>query len=352
MKTKFLVSTLAMLSFHWMTAAQTASAQGKQSGSSRWQHDGPVVFVAYTPDGKQVLTATYEGALRKWDAATGKSQVIEKGIKGGSTTDVRCRVAALSPDGKTLAVATYASMVNVYSVGTGKKLRQLKTADDQLSGAGAVAFSPDSKTLLTGRLQGRSVSQWDLATGKELRKFGDAKGQPAFEFGTLGMAAGGKIVLSIGGDFQGAQRVGLLVRRWELAGKELSPVKGGGDGSVVLAADGKTAAWNSAKAGTIRLWDLEADKEILQLEGGGTVRVFSKDSKLLVGRDSERVLCLWDVQTGKVHRKIGEPSSRPINFRADVVAISADGKRLATGVGDEVRQWDTVSGTELGAGAK
>ncbi len=162
-------------------APTEASGQAKQTApaaksASLLRHDGTVVFVAYTPDGKQIITITYEGAIRKWDAASGKEvQQIEKAINApGAMFDTRCRVAALSPDGKTLAVATYASVVNLYNVTSGKPIRQVKTGDDQMSGAGGIGFAADSKSIFTNRFHGREVTHWDLANGKELHKFGEA----------------------------------------------------------------------------------------------------------------------------------------------------------------------------------
>lgn len=334
-----------------VTSAQPSTVQTKPPGNgpSRWQHESPVVFVAYTPDGKHVLTATYEGTIRKWNAASGKEELeIEKGIKFNHS-DVRCRVAALSPNGKLLAVATYASVVNLYDVATGRLLRQIKTADDQMSGASSLVFAPNSRSVFTGRFLGRAVSNWDVASGKELRRLGDkVEGPFLFTFGTLSVSRDGKVVASVVSDPKGDERVGPYVRRWNVTtGKELSPAKGGA-GVVVFSNDGKTVARVDVKNGLIRLWDLEADKELRSLEGTGTVSVFSRDGKLLAGRDAQRVLCVWDVQTGKVLRKFGEPASRPLNRRADVIAFSADAKRLVTGVGIEVRQWDVASGKELG----
>ncbi len=319
------------------------------------QHDGAVVFVAYTPDGKHILTSIYEGAIRKWDAASGKElQLIEKAIKlDGSTPDVRCRAAALSPDGKYLGVLSYASTLNIYTVATGKAYGQIVTGEDQLSGAFAVAFAADGKSVATSRFQGRAVTQWDLIKGKPIQKFGDdTKPKGVVLAGRSALAFGDKVLASETVELKNGQAAGVSVRRWNLeTGKELSPAQGpvGGTNSVVFASDGKTAAWGNAGAGTIWLWDLAADKELKKLEGTGHARVFSTDGKFLAGRDTDRVVCVWDTARGKVLRKYGDkPVNLPLNARADVLAFSADGKKLVAGLGPEVRQWDVASGMEIG----
>lgn len=305
------------------------------------QQDGGVVFIAYTPDGKSLITTTYEGAIRKWDSATGKELLqIEKPIKlDGSTADVRCRSAALSPDGKYIGVLTYASTLNLYTVADGKPYGQIVTGEDQLTGAFALAFAPDSKSVATSKYQGRAISLWDLATGKESRQFGDHLKPKGIAAGHHSLGTDGKQLFT--------HNAGNSLKRWDLDGKELSPLSGpAGASSVVFARDGKLAAW--VVGGAIRIWDMATNKELRALEGSGTARTFSADNKRLAGRDSDRILCVWDTASGKLLHKYGEkPTSLILSARADFAAFSTDNTRLAAALGNEVRVWEVATGKEI-----
>src|SRR5262245_19678088 len=41
-------------------------------GTLRWRHGAAVNYVAFTPDGKSVLTASQDNIIRLWDLKTGK----------------------------------------------------------------------------------------------------------------------------------------------------------------------------------------------------------------------------------------------------------------------------------------
>ena len=64
-------------------------------------HEGSVVSVAFSPDGKTVLTGCFDGedtggSAKLWDAASGKCRATLSGHR------VAVLVAALSPDGQTV----------------------------------------------------------------------------------------------------------------------------------------------------------------------------------------------------------------------------------------------------------
>src|SRR5262245_47421402 len=41
-------------------------------GTVRWRHPGPVTYVGFTAQGKQLVTACTDGLIRVWDMHTGK----------------------------------------------------------------------------------------------------------------------------------------------------------------------------------------------------------------------------------------------------------------------------------------
>src|SRR6476659_3527098 len=122
------------------------SAQEPKLRATLQGHTNPVVSVAYSPDGKTLASASYDGTLKLWDVTTGKERATLKGHTGcvGSV--------AFSPDGKTLASAIMGSpipdvdnkTIKLWDVTTGTERAILKGHEGMVY---SVAFSPDGKTL-------------------------------------------------------------------------------------------------------------------------------------------------------------------------------------------------------------
>ncbi len=101
--------------------------------------------------------------------------------------------------------------------------------------------------------------------------------------------------------------------------------------------------------GTIRIWDLEAGKELQSLPfeqiGYGTGHAFTPDGQRLITSSSKIYFQIWDLVTGK------EAARSPLEYltewgMASAVAVSTDGKFFATArQGDgQVDIWDTQTG--------
>jgi WD40 repeat protein len=117
-------------------------------------HRGPVSSVAFTPDGRTVVSTSFENGMRIWEVATARQTRF---------IDHRGDGVAVSPDGKQLAAAGPRKQGTVlWDLGTGKELRSwdLETR--------CVAFSPDGRTLAAAG--GSTIRLLDLgADGKELK---------------------------------------------------------------------------------------------------------------------------------------------------------------------------------------
>src|SRR4051812_19185700 len=80
---------------------------------------------------------------------------------------------AFSPDGRTVLSGSFDTTLKLWDVATG---RHLRTFSGHTSEVNAVAFSPDGRTVLSGS-SGKVLRLWDVATGRELRTFsGHASG--------------------------------------------------------------------------------------------------------------------------------------------------------------------------------
>jgi tRNA A-37 threonylcarbamoyl transferase component Bud32 len=104
-------------------------------------HAGPVNSVAFSPDGKRIVSGSQDRTLRVWDAETGKETLTLK----GHTDPVNS--AAFSPDGKRIVSGSADGTVKVWDAETGHETITLKGHTGEVF---SVAFSPDGKRIASG----------------------------------------------------------------------------------------------------------------------------------------------------------------------------------------------------------
>lgn len=123
-------------------------------------HQETVNGVAVSPDGKQLLTASFDKTIKLWDIATGKEIRTFGGDKGHQNLVLGVTFA---PDGRTFASASSDNTAKIWDVPLLKPVRETALTETGT----AAAVSPDGKTAAAGAKDG-SIKVWSLAEGKDL----------------------------------------------------------------------------------------------------------------------------------------------------------------------------------------
>jgi RNA polymerase sigma factor (sigma-70 family) len=218
---------------------------GKELQKWHGNEKDPVWSVAFSPDGKLLLTGGVAGAVHLWDAATGAQVRQLRPPHAGFTSAV-----AFAPDGQTLAAGGLANSIQLWSL-QGKEIVRL----DSSSPITSLAFSPDGQTLATTESLGH-LRLWDVATKK--LSLSIPRQKPGLR--AVAFSPDGRNLVTGGND-----RSVLL---WETAtGQELARFVGhrGYVSSVAYSPDGRTVA-SASDDTTALVWDVTGRIKQGQLE--------------------------------------------------------------------------------------
>ena len=116
--------------------------------------------VAWSPDGKYIVSSSWDGSTQVWNASTGHK------VGDFEAHQRQLGQAAWSPDGKTIAYIT-ADQVNVVNPFTGKVVITHQGPGDQY-GLTDLTWSPDGRSIASA---GNHIQLWDVATGKTYYTF-------------------------------------------------------------------------------------------------------------------------------------------------------------------------------------
>lgn len=246
-------------------AARPAHGDEPKSNTLRG-HDRWVAAVAFSPDGRQLVTGGGDDVWKLWDVATGKElRSRPAGCKGVTAV-------AFRPDGRCLATGGWDGPVTLWDTATGKEQRSLRGHAENVT---SLAYRPDGRRIVSGSGDD-TLRIWDPATGKSLRTL-DAGNQ----YDATAVAFSGDSKSIMAGDGVGG------ITLWDAeSGEQLRTLEGHRRSvtAVALGRDGKVIA-SASRDGTVHLWDRATGKELLTIEGHAadvTAVAFLPDGKRIV----------------------------------------------------------------------
>jgi WD40 repeat protein len=143
---RMLVSTGDELETIDLWDAKTHAHSGQLTG-----HTGPVYSVAFSTDGRRLVSASSDHTVRLWDVADRKCVAVLQ----GHTDEVF--TAAFHPDGTRLASAGRDRAIWLWDLATGHDVARLPGHTNYVF---SLAFSPDGKSLVSGSGDS-TVRLWD-----------------------------------------------------------------------------------------------------------------------------------------------------------------------------------------------
>jgi WD40 repeat protein len=273
--------------------------------------------IAFSPDGRYVLSGSADHTMKLWDVTTGK----EIRTFTGRTKNDLINSVAFSPDGRHLLSGGSDKTVKLWDIATGGEIRTFTGHDGWVS---SVAFSPDGRYALSGSWD-NTLILWDVSTGKEIRTFAGRGGRLKKE---RAVATGGETVP--------AAVEAISEKIFMGARGQISSVAFSHDARYAL-----SGSWDN----TLSLWDISTGREIKVFRGHkdrvNTV-AFSPDGSHIISASRDNSIKLWNIATGREIRTFrghtGDISS---------TAFSRDAKSFISGGSDgTIRLWDLKTGKE------
>jgi len=119
-------------------------------------HTGYVTSVSFSPDGKRILTGSWDKTAKVWDAQKGTEVLALKGHTDFVTS------VSFSPDGKRILTGSQDTTAKVWDADKGTEVLALKGHTLPVT---SVSFSPDGKKAFAWDTNGK-VLAWDTTTGQ------------------------------------------------------------------------------------------------------------------------------------------------------------------------------------------
>ena len=299
-------------------------ARTEYYGGAKLTASAAAYVARYSPDGSRMAIASFDGRIEIRDGNTLEPLHTWQAHPKGKS----CHALAWTPDGKALVSGSWEPVVRVFDAASG----ELRAGFEQGDGTSHLAISPDGK--LVGAAAGKRVVLWSLEEKKQVGEFtGHTSTALAANF-----SPDSKLCVSTGRD--GAARVfdvSSVAQRFEIrtSAQDVAEAMFTPDASsIVVATRGGHITLHAAADGSLL-------RELARLRHGLNHFVISPDSSRVAV--ASNVVVLIDLARGGVVGELRRHVEHPYNVAFDpsgtrLLSCSTD-KTIAVSDTRPLREW-------------
>ncbi|KAH8834469.1 hypothetical protein DL96DRAFT_1757187 [Flagelloscypha sp. PMI_526] len=280
--------------------------------------------IAFSPDGRQIVSGSEDKVLRIWDAQSGQA------VRELQGHERRVTCVAFSSDGRHIVSGSEDKTLRIWDAESGEALGVLQRGhEDYVDYFIYVAFSPDGRHIISCSWD---MQIWDVESRAPL-------GDPIPGIHRAAFSSDGRRIVSTFSNN--------TVQIWDVeSGRAIGDPLRGHESYITCVAfspDGHRIASGSDDK-TVRIWDTDSGQAIGDPLQGHDDRVscvaFLPNGVGVVSGSGDCTVRIWDVESGEAVR---EPPWRH-SESVTCIAISPDGFRIASGSTDTlVWIWDVLS---------
>jgi WD40 repeat protein len=297
------------------TAKLWDATSGKLIAS--FNHRGAVNTAVFSPDGNQILTASADKTAKLWEAASAK-------LIGSFAHQGTVNTAAFNPDGARILTASADHSARVWDVVSGKLLASFGHQGE----VNSAVFSPDGTRVLTASAD-KTAKLWDAASAKLIASFD----HQAVVYHAVFSPDGSRVLTA---------SLDRTAKLWEAASGKLIASFAHQDAvrSAVFSPDGASVL-TASEDKTAKLWAAASGKLIGSFAHQDTVLdvAFSPDGTRILSASWDKTAKLWDAASGRLIASFAHQDE------LNTAAFSPDGARILTASWDKTAKlWEVASG--------